>query len=253
MFQKTFSFIGAVLVAGAAVLMMPGVSQARGGGGGGHGGGGGGHGGGGGGHGGGFGGGHGGGFGGGHFGGGGFGGGRRGGFGGGHFGGYNHYGYGHHRYGGYGYGGYGYYPYYDYGSYGGYYPSYYDNYPYDSGYSSYGEVAPDYGYGADYAAPATGDYYQDLYPASTAAAQPDTIAHLTVKVPADAQLWFNNAPTTTTGTVRQFESPPLAAGKHIYDVQARWTENGHEVTEMRHVQVTQGSHVEVDFPAQPGK
>ena len=36
-----------------------------------------------------------------------------------------------------------------------------------------------------------------------------------------------------------------------YDVQARWIQNDHEVTETRHVEVTPGSRVEMDFPAQP--
>ncbi len=237
MFQKTFSFVGTSLLVGAAVLMMPGLSHAQHGGG--HGGGG--HGGGG-----------------GHFGGGGahfaagtghFSGAHNGAF----RGGTRHegfrYGYGgdrRHYYGGY-------YPYY--GLYDGYYP-YYDTYPYsssspeyDSGYyGSYGAVAPDFGSGANSPAPAGG--YQTLYPSSTATVQPDTAAHLTVKAPTDAQVWFDGTPTKATGAVRQFNSPPLAAGKYGYDVQARWIENGHEVTETRHVEVTAGSRVEVDFPAQ---
>jgi len=110
-------------------------------------------------------------------------------------------------------------------------------------------VAPDSGYGPS-AAPAAGDY-QPLYPLATAPAEPDTAAHVTVKAPADAQLWFNGTLTTTTGTVRQFDSPPLAAGKYTYDVRARWVDNGHEVTQTRHVEVTPGARVEVDFPAPP--
>jgi uncharacterized protein (TIGR03000 family) len=241
MFQKAFSFAGTLLLAGAAVLIMPGFGQAQHGGGG-HGGGG-------------------------HFGGGGahFAGGS-GHFSGAHYGGYRgglygggaryggpHYGYGRSR--SY-YGGYSYYPYY--GRYGSNYPYYSDTYPYlssspmyDSGYSgSYGEVPPDFGYGTNSTPSAAGDY-QVIYPSSTATAEPDTAVHLTVKAPADAQLWFNGTPTAATGTVRQFDSPPLAAGKYIYDVQARWTENGHEVTETRQIEVTPGSRVEVDFPTQP--
>jgi uncharacterized protein (TIGR03000 family) len=236
MFHKMLSLTSTLLLAGAAVFLMPDVSQAQHGGGG-HGGGGGGHGGGGGGH---FGGGGariGGG--GGHFGGGGarFGGGV-GRFNGAHYG-RSYYGYGRHR--SY-YGGYGYYPYY-----GGYYPYDYDSSgsAYDSGYTgSYGDAPPDTGYDANYA-PWAGDT------SSTAPAQPDTVAHLTVKAPADAQIWFNDKPAATTGTVRQFNSPPLAAGKYTYDVRARWTKNGREVTETREVEVTPGSSVEVDFPAPP--
>jgi uncharacterized protein (TIGR03000 family) len=240
MFHKVFSFAGVLLLAGAAVFLIPGVSQAQRGGGG-HGGGGGAHFGGGGAH---FGGG-GARFGGGtaHFGGGGarFGGARSGGgigrFNGAGYG-RSDYGYGRHRYY---YGGYGYYPYY-----GGYYPYGYDSLssPDDSGYTdSYGGTLPDYIGDALDSAPATGGT------SSTPTAPPDTIAHLTVKAPADAQIWFNGERTAATGAVRRFNTPPLAAGKYTYDVRARWTKDGHEVTQTREVEVTPGSSVEVDFPA----
>jgi uncharacterized protein (TIGR03000 family) len=235
MFHKAFSIAGPLLLAGAAVLMVPGLSQAQHGGGG-HGGGG-----------------HFGGGGGGHFGGGvsHFSGGA------GHFGGG-----GGHYYGGY-HGGmyrggayyhsshYGYFPYY--GLYGGYNPYYYGalDSTYDSGYSDpYGQAAPDYGYAANPTAPADGAY-QALYPPSTATAEPGTPAHLTVIAPADAQLWFNGTPSTVTGTVREFESPPLGAGKYTYDVQARWIENGHDVTQTQRVEVASGAQVIVSFPVPP--
>jgi uncharacterized protein (TIGR03000 family) len=264
MFQKAFSFAGTLLLTGAAILMTPALSQAQHGGGGhgggGHGGGGGGfsHGGGGFSHG-------GGGFshGGGGFshGGGGFshGGFNHGGFshsgfnhGGFNHGGFNHGGFNHGGswwYPGY-YGGYGYSPYY--GLYGGYSPYNYDmpNPTYDSDYSgSYGDLSPDFAYGTSSAPPAAGDY-QSFYPPSTANADLDTPAHLNVIAPADAQLWFNGTLSTATGTVRQFESPPLGAGGYIYDVQARWIENGQDVTQTQRVYVTAGSQVMVRFPGQ---
>ena len=43
---------------------------------------------------------------------------------------------------------------------------------------------------------------QSLYPPAAAAAQADTIASVTVRVPADARLWFENTPTTTAGGIR---------------------------------------------------
>jgi uncharacterized protein (TIGR03000 family) len=245
MFRKAFLFGGLLLLTGAVVLATPGPGQAQ------HGGG---HGGGG--H---AGGGH---FGGAHFGGGHFGG-YRGGFyhGGAYYGGYHygypyaHYGYRHYYpyYGGYG----GYYPYY-YGSYGDDYA--YDTYPYawsgptyDSGYSSsYGDVAPYYGDGTASAAPPAGSY-QSFYPPATATAPSDRSAHVTVNVPADARLWFDDTATTATGPVRQFDSPPLTPGtRYSYEVRAGWTENGREVTQTQKVAVTAGAHVRVDFPVPSG-
>lgn len=80
-------------------------------------------------------------------------------------------------------------------------------------------------------------------------AQTDEAASITVRVPADAQLWFNGTPTKAAGRIREFRSPPLPAGTYIYHVQARWSENGEKVTETRQVEVTPGANVEVDFPA----
>jgi uncharacterized protein (TIGR03000 family) len=136
-----------------------------------------------------------------------------------------------------------------YGSYG-YYPYYYNSYPYGSGYyDSYQGVAPVYP--DSYSASTTPDVgYQSFYPPATV--QPDTIAHITVNVPAGAQLSFDGAPTTTTGPVRQFDSPALTPGsRYSYEVQARWNENGQEVTQTQQVAVTAGVRVSVSFPVAP--
>jgi uncharacterized protein (TIGR03000 family) len=79
-----------------------------------------------------------------------------------------------------------------------------------------------------------------------------TSATLIVTVPADAKVWFNDTPTTSSGQFREFDTPPLAPGKrYTYTVRARWKENGHEVTQTQQVQVTAGVHLHVDFPNSP--
>jgi uncharacterized protein (TIGR03000 family) len=203
-------------------------------------------------------GGHGGGFhGGGHV--GGFHGGGFGGYRGGYYGGYHNYGY--HPYGGYrpyGYRSYyGSYPYY-YGSY-----PYYDYYPYyslGSGSGSadsatYGAVAPSYSYGSTASSAAANSDEGFLPPVVTpevASAQTDNTAHVTVNVPAGAEVWFGGTETTSTGPVREFRSPALTPGsRYTYEIQARWHENGHEVTQTKQVEVTAGTHVNVDFPLSP--
>jgi uncharacterized protein (TIGR03000 family) len=243
MFRNAVWFGALLLLAGTAVLVTPGLGQARPGGGRGGGHFGGGH----------FGGGH---FGGGHFGGGHFGGGHFGGFRGGHFGGFR----GGHFGGFRGFrGGYLYRPYYHnygyyrrnyYPRYYGYYPYYYNSYPYYSGSSGY-----DSGYDGSYYQP---ELPSDAYPGSERSsayppAEADTTAHVTVKVPADARLWVDGKPTTSTGTVRQFISPALTPGRrYAYDLRARWKEHGREVTQTRQVVVTAGADVRVDFPLPPG-
>jgi uncharacterized protein (TIGR03000 family) len=226
---------GLLLLAGAAILAMPGPGWA------GHGGGG---------H---FGGGH---FGGAHFGGAHFGGGH---FGVAHFGGFHgglyHGGY---RFGYphafnrpyYGYRHYGYYPYY--GLYG-YYP-YYDAYGYTG--SGLGYNSSYYSSGGGEEPPLVDDYpsvttpaasYPSYYPAATA--ESDEKAHITANVPADARLWFDGTLTKSTGPVREFSSPLLTPGRqYTYEVRATWNEDGHEVTQAKKLAVTAGANITLDFP-----
>ena len=175
-------------------------------------------------------------FGGGHFGGGHvssghFGGARLGGYHGGYFGGGR---YGHPR--NYAYPRYGYRHYYT--PYLGSYPYYgsYDYYP-----NSYYTDPDVWGSPAD---------DPDSY--SSAADQPDTNAHVTVNVPAGALLWFDGMATASTGQVREFDSPPLRPDRHYsYEVRARWSKNGHLVTQTQEVNVAPGANVSVSFPVPP--
>jgi uncharacterized protein (TIGR03000 family) len=165
-----------------------------------------------------------------------------------HFGGYHagayhsgyHYGDGRY-YGGYRYpyAHYGYRPYY--GSYG-YYPYLYNTYPsYD-----YGAAPVSYG-NATYGTQSS-DAYQAFYPPPTVIPS-DTSAHVTVTVPEGGEIWFDGTATSSTGTVRQFNSPPLTSGNHSYEIRARWNEHGREVTQSQRVVVTPGAHVTASFPA----
>jgi uncharacterized protein (TIGR03000 family) len=103
----------------------------------------------------------------------------------------------------------------------------------DSG--SYERVAPYYAYGES-----TPDYH---------VGRPDTTAHITIMLPPNGEVWFDGSQTTATGTVREYDSPPLARGnRYAYDIRARWSENGREMTQTQRVQVTAGSRVRVSFP-----
>jgi uncharacterized protein (TIGR03000 family) len=133
-----------------------------------------------------------------------------------------------------GLGGYGYYPYY--GSYG---------YPYSSTYI--------YPYSNTYVVPDSTLYggYEEAEPyvQTPPAAVPDLRAHVTVTVPPDAQVWFNGVLTTSTGTAREFESPPLTEGKrYTYTVRATWTADGVPVTQEQKVSVYAGAQVNIVFP-----
>jgi uncharacterized protein (TIGR03000 family) len=91
------------------------------------------------------------------------------------------------------------------------------------------------------------DYSYGAYAPSA----PGNTAHICLIVPAGARVWFGNTATRQTGAMRHFESPELAPGKDYgYDVTARWTENGKEVTRTRDVGIGAGSSVTVDFTQQ---
>jgi uncharacterized protein (TIGR03000 family) len=249
MLQKVLSFGGMLILAGAAILWTAGPGLAAGHGGGGHGGGGG----------------H---FGGGYGGGGHFGGAHLGGY----HGGYSHggysYGSGYHPYHGYGNYNRGYYSHYGYGYNRGYYPyynSYYGYTPYYGSYPYYGNYPSAYSYEPDtsstptYQASGSALSSTSAYePSGSAlyappAAQPDSRVQLTMNVPADAEIWVEDSKTTQTGPVREFQSPPLTPGKrYLYEVRARWSENGHEVTQTQTIRVTAGAHVNVSFPLSSG-
>jgi uncharacterized protein (TIGR03000 family) len=195
--------------------------------------------------------------------------------------GFAHPGYGYHAYGptygsyyprygsGYAYPsnyGYGYYPYYSYG----YYP-YYGGY--STNYATSYSADPALGYGATYppaydetpseawlglvgGSPArkdSGSVRTEPAPNSTAlspAGPSASPALLTIRVPVEAEVRIDGQPTTSTGTVREYRSPPLKPGfTYSYDVQARWQENGRTVTQTHRMTVSTGSHASTTFPS----
>jgi uncharacterized protein (TIGR03000 family) len=140
--------------------------------------------------------------------------------------------YGGNRGGGY-YGG-GYYR----GGIGVYAGPYYD-YPY--GYSAPSYVVPAAPYYNSTPAAAAADY-------APRADASDLTVHVTVRTQADAEVWFDGTKTRQTGAVREFESPELMRGReYTYEVRARWTQDGKEVSRTRSIEVAAGARKTVDF------
>jgi uncharacterized protein (TIGR03000 family) len=132
---------------------------------------------------------------------------------------------------------------------------------------------PDYGYGYQGAAPYTGtpddsdDYNAEMYGQGSGTVPPATdvpapspaatttaaAARIDVRVPDSAELWVQGTKTQQTSSLRHFVSPPLTPGRDfMYDIRARWTQNGEPVDQTRHVRVRAGNKVVVNFlePAQ---
>ncbi len=67
------------------------------------------------------------------------------------------------------------------------------------------------------------------------------IATVMAYVPENAQIWFDGEPTRQRGVLREYESPPLQAGrKYTYHVRIVWFEGGHWVSETKEVPVAVG-------------
>ncbi len=70
-----------------------------------------------------------------------------------------------------------------------------------------------------------------------------------VRLPADAELWFDGYRTALGGAERSFTTPPLGKDQaYIYQVRARWTENGLPVEQTRQIRVRAGERTVVEFP-----
>jgi uncharacterized protein (TIGR03000 family) len=83
-------------------------------------------------------------------------------------------------------------------------------------------------------------------PAQAPAGKPVSIE---MRVPPDAEVWFDGAKTTQTGTHRRYLSPALTPGRpYAYHVRVRWTHptNG-KVEESKRVPFHAGDKVRADF------
>jgi uncharacterized protein (TIGR03000 family) len=129
-----------------------------------------------------------------------------------------------------------------------YYPRYWGYYPSFFNYGSYpyAEYGPGYN---PYGSPPGG--YQAFYPPT---AQPELTAQVAVRVPANAEVWFNGAAAAQKGPLRELVSPPLTPGLEFnYEIRARWLENGREVTKVRQVTVRAGDRLTVDLTSATAK
>jgi uncharacterized protein (TIGR03000 family) len=77
----------------------------------------------------------------------------------------------------------------------------------------------------------------------------DARAHITVDVPnPEAQVFFDGDPTRQRGAERVFVTPPLSPGGTFhYTIEARWMENGQEVSRTRTITVNPGGSANVVF------
>jgi uncharacterized protein (TIGR03000 family) len=143
------------------------------------------------------------------------------------------------------------YPFYDpwFWGYGYSYPYFYGNFPSWYYWSDYAyDRGPVYVYDADNGSFST---QQDPPPVPSGLPKLDDNAVLIgVRVPENAEIWFDGEKTSQKGTLREFVTPPLDPGqKYTYEIKARWDENGREVTRVRKQEVYAGDRLLVNMLA----
>lgn len=129
---------------------------------------------------------------------------------------------------------------------GGYYRGYYN--PGGYAYMNGGYYAPGYAY-------TNGGYQSTDVRQSFYSGPNQNTAMVQVILPnPDAEVWFDNAPTTQRGMDRFFQSPPLEGqGNYQYTIKAKWNQDGKAVEQERRVDLTPGRPVMVDFRAPQGE
>lgn len=84
--------------------------------------------------------------------------------------------------------------------------------------------------------------------------EPGKVAYLRIRLPANAQLWFNDQEKRTQkGATREFVTPALDPDRiYVYHIKARWTEEGGvEVQKTLRVRTIAGTRVTVNFVRPP--
>lgn len=75
-----------------------------------------------------------------------------------------------------------------------------------------------------------------------------TNVQISLDVPANAMVWFDEKSTSQTGANRFYVSPPLEPGvNYSYQIKVTWRENGHDVTRVRDVPVHAGDVLNLRF------
>jgi uncharacterized protein (TIGR03000 family) len=130
-----------------------------------------------------------------------------------------------------------------------YYP--YDDYAYagyPNGYSSYYSGQPGYSDDTLQGQPPSGQGYADDNRQRSRVQINENAALIAVRVPADAELWFDGTKTSQASEVRQFQTPALEPGQEYnYTVRARWKDQGREVDQTRKVTVRAGDRLGINF------
>ena len=97
-------------------------------------------------------------------------------------------------------------------------------------------------------------FYPPAFPLDAGAAAlvqqplPPGAARVIVKVPAEAEIWFDDVPTSQGGSYREFTTAPLPKDRALsYKIRARWRVKGAELTRSEDVSVAPGGTFTANF------
>jgi uncharacterized protein (TIGR03000 family) len=114
--------------------------------------------------------------------------------------------------------------------------------------------AQDSGNGRGRSVPAFGNRglatsYESYYsPVAGTGSQADQAVHIAIRVPGNAEVWFDGAKTRQTGESREFVSPPLASSRtYTYQIRTQWTEEGKTVDRTHRITVQAGDRIGLDL------
>jgi uncharacterized protein (TIGR03000 family) len=86
------------------------------------------------------------------------------------------------------------------------------------------------------------------YAPPAGAPAPALTAAIEVRLPPQAELWFDGTPMAQAGDRRLFLTPPLQPGvTYTYEVSARWRQQGEEVKRYERLAVRAGESLVVEF------
>jgi uncharacterized protein (TIGR03000 family) len=92
------------------------------------------------------------------------------------------------------------------------------------------------------------EYMRTKKPGTSAAPSGADVAHITVRLPAQAKLYIDETLCPLTSDTRTFDTPRLEAGrKYYYTMRVELDRNGERVGETRRVMVAAGERVDVTF------
>jgi uncharacterized protein (TIGR03000 family) len=129
--------------------------------------------------------------------------------------------------------------------------SYSYSYPANYGYS-YGPSYSTFGQPTYFSYGTPGYSYESAYPSESSSMmgmdQGGRVMARILVPEANAKLWIEGQEMSSTGLNRSFASPPLEPGYgYTYTFRAQWTENGKQKDETRVVQVRPGDRITADF------